>query len=214
MRIAVLSLTRNRLDYSKHCFSRLQEYAGLPFDHFILDQGSTDGTPAWLKSEYKPKGLMLLPENIGISQGMNQLLDLAGDRDVYVKLDNDCELTDKDTFPKVLELLTDKLILSPKVQGLSSPPPIHTRDGRLGFLAQLGGIFMAVPGWVFEQYRYPAGLPTWGMDDVDLSAWFTNKGGRVAYIMDMAVNHYETTAGQWERFPEYFEQKKREGLPL
>ena len=48
MNIAVLSLTRDRLDYTKHCFGRLIELAGCDFDWYITDQGSNDGTVDWL----------------------------------------------------------------------------------------------------------------------------------------------------------------------
>ncbi len=52
MRIAVLTLTRDRLDYTQHCFQTLQEFAGCDFDHYVLDQGSTDDTVDCLVGEY------------------------------------------------------------------------------------------------------------------------------------------------------------------
>jgi GT2 family glycosyltransferase len=44
MNVAVLTLTRDRLPYTQHCFATLKENAGCDYDHIVLDQGSTDGT--------------------------------------------------------------------------------------------------------------------------------------------------------------------------
>src|SRR3954470_1220847 len=101
MRVAVLTLTRDRLAYTRHCFSKLHEYAGCDFDHYVLDQGSTDGTAEWLRDEYDPDFLCLSPRNLGISPGMNKLLDWTqetGDHDVVVKFDNDCKLMTPNTL--------------------------------------------------------------------------------------------------------------------
>lgn len=215
-RVAILSVTRNRLDYTKHCFGKLHELAGHPFDHFVFDNGSDDGTFTWLKTQ-KLKGAIYSDHNQGVAVPMNQLLDLAGpDYDLYVKFDNDCELTSGDTLAQIVELMDEKLILSPKIEGLRSPPGVGSVEGRLGYPAMIGGIFMAVPSWVYVDsgYRYPADSPLWGMDDVNLCNWFANHGGRVAYVMDLIANHYETTDGQWARYPEYFAIKVAEGLPV
>ena len=59
MRVAVLSLTRDRLVYTRHCFAKLHEFAGCEFDHYVLDQGSKDGTDEWLTMEYQPEYLYL-----------------------------------------------------------------------------------------------------------------------------------------------------------
>src|SRR5512134_1510981 len=95
MRVAVLTLTRDRLEYMQHCFASLRHNAGCDYDHFVLDQGSTDGTQRWLMNGVYA-GLSLLHENIGISRGHNKLLDMiqvVGTYDVYVTFDNDCEVT-------------------------------------------------------------------------------------------------------------------------
>ena len=115
---------------------------------------------------------------------------------------------------QIIDLMTDKLILSPKIEGLRSPPGVGEVQGRLGYPAMIGGIFMCVPAWVYDDYRYNEGNPVWGMDDVNMCNHFANKGGRVAYVMALIANHYETTDGQWARYPEYFATKIAEGLPV
>lgn len=213
LRVAVLSITRDRIGYTKHCFGRLDELAGYPFDHYVFDNGSQDGTQEYL-SRRDLKGLILSDKNLGICVAMNRLLDLAGSYDYIIKFDNDCELTDENTLGQIVELMTDKLILSPRIEGLRSPPGVGEVKGRLGYPAMIGGIFMCVPGWVYQDYRYNEGNPVWGMDDVNMCNHFANQGGRVAYVMDLTANHYETTDGQWARYPDYFATKISEGLPV
>lgn len=231
-RIAVLTLTRDRLEYTKHCFQRLTEYAGCPYDHYILDQGSTDGTVAWLERRTRAADHLAdttgtsvrdyffpQPSNIGISRGMNLLLDEAVPRgyDLFVKFDNDCEVTQPGTLARIAELADDQWILGPQVEGLNDPPggieTVQHKGAIVKVLGQIGGIFTCVPAWVYREFRYDENNPTWGMDDCQLSGWFQARGGRLGYIQDLHVNHYETTAGQWARYPAYFRQKMSEGLP-
>ena len=105
--VAVLSVTRDRIDYTKHCFAKLHEHAGVAFDHFVFDNGSEDGTQEWLVEEYDPAMFILSPENIGRCKALNQLLDETAemdDYDVIVEFDNDCELTQPDTLRTIAEL--------------------------------------------------------------------------------------------------------------
>lgn len=198
-KVAVLSLTRDRLAYTQACFASLREFAGVPFDHYVFDNASTDGTWEWISSQpgiWPSKST----ENIGISRAMNYQIDYAKNKgyDWYVKFDNDCELTTPNTLRDSLQ--DPNWILSPRIQGLDSPPAIEREvdvNGiRVGETTILGGIFMAVPAWVFDEYRHDESNPVWGMDDVKLVEWFRGRGGRVGYMLDHPANHYLSTAGQ------------------
>lgn len=216
MNVAVFSLCRDRLDFTKHCFQTLRANAGCHFDHYVLDQGSTDGTGEWLENQ----GVRLtsLTENVGISRGLNTLLDEAGlGYDVYVKFDNDCELLSRNTLAHACEIVTTwpDWIVSPKIEGLNQPPGVEefVQIGpvRLGRVGMIGGIFQAVPGWVFQKgYRHDEDNPTWGMDDVGLGSWFQGQGGKLGYMLGYIANHYQTTEGQKQTYPEYWERKKTE----
>jgi len=216
--IAVLSLTRDRLDYTKHCFRTLREMAGCEFDHYVFDNGSTDGTQDWLRWEYNPEHLILSPENIGVCRGLNAMLDAAfeiEDYDVIVKFDNDCELTQHKTLATVARL-TDQggCLLSPRILGLRQPPQ-PTRELRIGEetildVPQIGGIFLASPSWVFQEFRYNENNPLYGRDDVDLCWWFREQGGTCGYVKRFEAWHYETTDGQEARYPEYWSRKMAE----
>ncbi len=222
--VAVLSLTRDRLDYTKHCFSSLHENAGIEFDHYILDQGSEDGTPEWLDDdhyalEHPDCYIYPLTENIGINRGLNRLIHDAHDLDDYdviVKVDNDCELTQPNTLRDVAMLaLEGGCILSPRILGLRNPPKPF-RELTIGAeviedVPQIGGIFMAVPAWAYDEFRYDERKMIY--DDVDICAWWRQRGGTCGYVKRLEAWHYETTDGQHERYPEYFERRVAEGMP-
>lgn len=226
MRVAVLSLTRDRIDYTRHCFETLRQNAGCEFDHFVLDQGSTDGTTEWLDEEFgaeRLRSVQFEPTNIGVNRGMNALLDtvrLCGDYDVITKIDNDCEVLTPSTLRDVCALAVRwDAILSPRILGLRSPPPtigrLEDETAAVDLTQLIGGIFMAVPAHVFtvEKYRHDESGPVWGHDDTRLCSWFRSTGGVTGYVVGYEANHYETTDGQHARYPEYFERRVAEGGP-
>ena len=218
MRIAVLSLTRDRLDYTRHCFASLEANAGCDYDHLVYDQGSTDGTKDWLADGFRGDFLDG-HENIGICRALNQLLaasQAAYNHDVIVRFDNDCEVTQPDTLRTVCEVALEyDAIVAPRVNGLLNPPPVvgHAQAGAhvIEETAILGGIFMAVPARLFNElgYRYDETMPPWTGDEA-IVPWWRNQGGCAGYLQGFEVNHYETTAGQRDRHPDYWARKDRE----
>jgi len=218
--VAVLTLTRDRLDYTRRAFASLQEFAGCTYDHFVLDQGSEDGTQAWL-ADYEDTHpwcqVHALDENIGIPAGLNHLLDRidVGEYDAIVHFDNDCELTQPNTLRDLCKLVVQgNAILSPRILGLQNPPQ-PTRELRIGDdtildIPQIGGIMLTAPAWWYDDYRYPATLPKWGLDDSHICATFRAAGGTCGYVKRLEAWHMDGTEGQRERFPSYFERKDLE----
>lgn len=204
--VAVLTLTRDRVDYTRHCLTRLRDLAGCDFDHYLLDQGSTDETVDWLQDEYRPHTLVTLNENVGIARGMNLLLDLAlraDDYDVIVKVDNDCELASHGAVRDcAIEAATRRVACSPVIRGLRSPVP----------LGVIGGIFFAVPADFYHGWRCPEQVPLWAGDD-DLTARARELAMPIGYLTQHEAWHYETTDGQHARYPDYFARKRFEGCP-
>jgi glycosyltransferase involved in cell wall biosynthesis len=225
VRILVITLTRDRLEYTQPCFRKLRENAGCEFEHWVLDNGSRDYTPQWLTDELNFAGIQaafLRDENLGISGGMNFVLDKMDeweeDFDVIVKFDNDCELTEPDTLRTVAELtLAGNAILSPRILGLNNPPQatgtFNIADRTIEDIPQIGGIFLSVPGKWYDSYRYPTDGPLWGLDDSSICHAYRKTGGRCGYVKGLTANHYETTSGQHARFPEYFQRTLAEGKP-
>ncbi len=92
MKIAIFTLTKDRLELTKQMMASLDKNTHIPFDHYIIDQGSTDGTVEWLKTfTYKLGKLYVFPlvKNIGINSGDNFALDKIGKRNnIILKLYN------------------------------------------------------------------------------------------------------------------------------
>lgn len=218
MRIAVLSLTRDRLAYTKHCFETLNKRAGCRFGHFVLDQGSTDGTLQWLSEVYRPTALVVSPENIGIHKGWNRLLSEAedhGEYDAFVTFDNDCEVLERGTLRRVCRVAVEnRAVLSPTVLGLKNPPVptsfVTMSNEPVGLFPTPGGIFRCLPAAFTHQFSFDTRMPIWGGDEQHVGRQALLRGFRIGYLMDWHVNHYETTVGQEATYPEYFERKYAE----
>lgn len=220
MRIAVLSLTRDRVDYTIHCFDSLRRNGGEVFDHYILDQASEDGTLDYLEgyAESYP-GVTVIPceQNIGIHRGHNTLLDAAGalEYDVYVTFDNDCEVTMPGTLAVAARIANrGDWIVSPTVQGLNFPPqpgaPVSVEGEQVGMFPALGGIFRCMPGWFADEFRFDDTMPYWGGDERAVGVAADQRGVNMGYLLNWHVNHYETTRGQEARYPSYFSRKMQE----
>ncbi len=218
MNIAVLSLTRDRLDYTKHCFASLREHAGCDYDHWVYDNGSTDGTQAWLKTEEdagRIKYAWCNAMNVGIYPALNWLLHMVEpfDYDVVVNFDNDCEVLVPGTLNVVgaVALASPGSVIGPVVQGLRNPVAIQRETFipyRVGVTDRIGGIFMPIP----NGFRYPEG-GAYAHHDGLVCAQALQNGHTVGQLLDYPVNHYETTDGQHSRYPEYFSRRRAEGIP-
>lgn len=217
MKVAVLTLTRDRLSYTQHCFASLAENAGCEYDHFVLDQGSTDGTTEWLIEQEFAAGIFL-GENIGISRGMNRLLDASAevdDYDVVCTFDNDCEVTMPGTLAACAEVARHgEWVVSPRVEGLKFPPPygepVEYRGQRIGPYQEMGGIFRVMPGEFARSFRFKESNPLWGHDERDVGRACRDRGLGSGYLVDWSVNHYRTTVGQEQELPGYFRRKLAE----
>jgi glycosyltransferase involved in cell wall biosynthesis len=104
---------------------QLKETAGVEYDHFILDNGSTDGTVEWFKSLKKRpwKVLSCVPKNLGLWCGIQHIIDMTHNfkgYDYVIKIDNDMEFLEKDWLKNLIKVYekADFDILSPFVEGV------------------------------------------------------------------------------------------------
>lgn len=222
-KVAIYTLTRDRLEYTKYNFTRLKEMAKYPYDHFIVDNGSKDGTVEWLnENKDQFKDIHFYPENEGISTASNKALDMikeAGNYDLIIKMDNDCEVNYDGIIERIVRLYDNmpplrKMMLSPRVEGINNQPHRYLKtmidDCEIGLTSMVGGLFHIIPGELYQQFRHIQDLPLASRQDDEICQWFKALGGEIGYIEPIVVNHYETTNGQAQRFPEYFERKFRE----
>jgi glycosyltransferase involved in cell wall biosynthesis len=170
--------TFNRLALTRKCLASLKKHTRWPHTLTVVDNGSTDGTPAFL-SRLHADGLIdrlfLLPENRGVSVAAN-LAWAAGDEPFFLKLDNDMEITSPGWVEAALGPMLRAgvaALAGPRLPGSSHPFETTELPGgerALAALSSLSGAALFIPreareelGWFNEDY----GL--YGHEDADYS---------------------------------------------
>jgi len=219
-KVAIFTLTLERLDYTKRMYGALTKTAGYDFDWFVIDQGSKDGTVEWLKSTRAK--LKENKKNEGIEVGWNQAIKMirkAGDYDIVVKLDNDAEVMTEGWLAKMIDIFerNSRLVLSPYVEGLEDSPGgvlrqrlsgdspyVMIGDTVLGVVPNLGGICFASPLSLYKDFEFPKHLM--GNKDYYLSKYALRSGYGLFYVEELKVAHMDTTSGQKKKYPAYFKK--------
>ncbi len=239
-KVAIFSITYDRLEYTKKCFYSLYKTAGYEFDHYIVDNGSTDGTIDWLKSQGKRdwcEYIQLIPNlvNKGISAASNQAIDsimmtpvakkLTGEEvetknyDIIVKVDNDCFFHNQGWLAKMVEIwkANHRIALSCYVQGLKDNPGGAPRLFRgqikgevVGITKHIGGICHFVDASAYKDFRWDEHAFLHGVQDVEFSQYLLSQGFQMGYLENWYCEHFEGTEGQHNRYPDYFERRKFE----
>jgi len=224
--VAIYSMTYNRLTYTKQSFVSLWEKADYPFEHFIFDQGSTDGTPEWL-GEYEAlhKGkvhIIYSEDNKGISIASNRLVDeIVKDNKfrIIMKSDNDALYTSKGFLKKMVEIwkVNHCLALSCYVNGLRDNPGGAQRIGYgkikgqlIGMTKHLGGICHFVDALAYKYFRWDTEDFLHSKQDVELSQYLIMNNLQMGYLENFYLDHINGTSGQEKDYPEYFELRKKE----
>ena len=129
--VSVVTLTHNKLDYTRRCLTGLLETSYSPWELVVVDNGSTDGTREWLgefrlAAEKSGVSVVIIANdgNIGCSTARNQGAERArGERVVF--MDNDVALRRRDWLAGLgacLDRHDDAGIVGPK---LVYPFPPH-----------------------------------------------------------------------------------------
>lgn len=236
LRAAVFTFVMDRLDYTKKMASRMTETAGYPFDWFVIDNGSVDGTDEWFKDRARRDagGKVFYhrnEKNVGIAKAWNQAADLiAGkmaapqrtDYDILIKIDNDCEMMSEGWLKEMIEIFERNrmVVLSPYVEGLEDSPGgvLRQRSGKdpyvlindrvLGVVPNLGGICFAAPRELYKDFRFEASSFYAGNKDYMLSIYARQNGYTLFYMEELRCYHIDGTLGQQKRYPDYFAEKK------
>ena len=221
-KIAFFTLTFNRLEYTKKMFKSIHKTTKYPFDHYVVDNGSTDGTKKYLK-ELKKKGwikeIIFNKENAGIPYSSNQALDAINpEKYTYImKVDNDALFKTKGWLEAMMSIYerNEMLCLSPYIEGLAGMPGGTPRmvygnlaGEFLGMVEHLGGIVTIAPSKVYLDWRWPEGAFMQGGNDVIFCAYVQKFGYQLAYLENYKVEHVEGTIGQENRYPDYFKNKE------
>ena len=218
MKIAVFTLCKNRLEYTKLFMESLEAKTHIPFDHYILDQGSTDGTIKYLSNFKKKSGnlyLFPLPKNIGINRGFNFLLDKINNYDVITPLDNDALILTDAWLEKCIGVLRPKLLISPFVEGLiinrgGINRVGYDKESNIGFTPAIGGICMIGLAKTWKEDIGVLEFPTPYHSNMDMTVCFRLylKGYKFGYKEDVIIRHLDTTLGQEKKYKDYFMLRK------
>jgi GT2 family glycosyltransferase len=215
-RVSILIVTYNNLDLTRLCLASLQRHAGaVPFEIIVVDNASSDGTPAWLRAtaarNLVPLTVELNGDNRGFAAGNNQAAARARG-ELLVFLNNDCVVTPGwlDTLVAHLDRDPALALLGPVTNsGGNAEAQLGTRYADLdGMLAFAGDYTRAHAGQVVdvsmlalfcavmsrEHFRAVGGLDEgYGrglFEDDDLALAVKRRGGRVALARDVFVHHY------------------------
>ncbi len=221
--VAVFSLTKDRLYYTQTCFTSLREKAGYPFYHIVVDNGSKDGTIKWLENEYKPDHLIKNNENKGISIAQNQAVNYLLKNvkpDIIIAVDNDCLLISDDIIKIIVSMFKKNrmLCISPYPEGLKDNPGGSPRstygnlDGQfMGITNHIGGFFKATSSLPFiNGFRWSEDVPKHAFQDIEFSQYLVNHGYTLGYLENLKIEHFESSASQQKRYPEYFQERIKE----
>jgi len=225
VRVAVFSITYDRLKYTKKAFKSLNETAEYPFDHFVVDNGSKDGTKKVLRDNFDEDHLIINKDNKGISIASNQALELitrSGEYDCILKFDNDCMCITPGWLLKMVDIYKSnhRLALSCYVQGLRDNPGGAPRIGYgrirgelVGLTKHLGGICHFVSAKGYEGWRWPEDEQLHGLQDLEFSQHLLQSGYQMAYLENYFVSHGPLgTEAQQRDYPNYFERRKGEKI--
>lgn len=109
-RVSVLLTCYNHLPYLRQAWTALLEQTYTDWDAIVLDDGSTDGTRAWLSELSDPRARVVLNEtNLGTYGTLNRGLEMAQGEFVAVLNDDDLWL------PRKLEAQVAMLDANPKI---------------------------------------------------------------------------------------------------
>lgn len=218
-RVAVFSITYDRLSYTKKSFETLQKTAKYQFDHLVIDNGSTDGTTEWLLKN--SHWHILNPNNYGISKASNQAIEeiKKKDYDIIVKWDNDCFGLTPGWLEKMVDIWKSNhmFALSCYVQGLVDNPGGSPRVGYgtvkgqlIGVTQHLGGICHFVDAHAYDKFKWNDNSFLHGVQDMEMSQYLRFNGYTMGYLENYFVSHGLGTEQQKKDFKEYFERRKKE----
>lgn len=220
-RVAVFTLTYDRLDYTKKSFASLKKTAGYPYDHFVVDNGSKDGTVEYLKKGFKR--VQFNENNEGISKASNDAIKMIKNHnryDIVVKWDNDCTGLTKGWLAKMIEIWKSNRIfaLSCYVQGLVDNPGGSPRIGfgtikgeLIGISRHLGGICHFIDAKAYDKFEWDEKSFLHGVQDREFSQYTGFRGYSMGYLENFFVSHGPLgTEQQKKDYPKYFERRKKE----
>lgn len=223
-KVAIYTISYDRKEYTQKMWEYVKDSGEYPFDWFVYDNGSQDGSVELLNAlkldNDNFKLLVTSEKNKGITIASNVLVDaiMKEDYQIVIKVDNDCQMMTKGWLSTIVDLWkrNHKLYVSPYVEGLVDNPGGAHRVGTayigpymVEVTQHIGGIFAAIDSSAYKEFRWTDQF-LHGNQDAEASRAFRELNFMPCYIPIHRVLHMDTTEGQHQKFPAYFERRKKE----
>lgn len=208
MKVAVVFLTFNRLEFSQRAVLNNLEKASYPIEEVcFLDNGSTDGTKEWLETLKGKK--VFNSENRGIAEGYNQLYGMVGEVDLIARPSSDmCMPQD---WLKAMVGWHEKIPRTGIVAMVSRSYLDCYHSRFLGDKVLVNGYEIqpanALGSIVFKRELAKLKLPEFGKYGYDDTIWTekVRKAGYLNYYCEGVAEDYPQE--EREKYPEYFNWK-------
>lgn len=194
IKVLIITMTYNRLEMTKKYLGQLKDKAGFKYKHIVVDNGSSDGTPEWLKQN----NYDVIPnvKNVGIARAWEQGVDYAINElgfkpDLVGKFDDDCFIETDDILKKMVEFVSKNknCSVSPIDLNIETAyiPKRVSREDKIGnyrvrVTTHTGGMFVLMP---IEAYNVIRGVEK----DVIRGEVLRINGFKNVYLKDLSVRH-------------------------
>lgn len=191
MRAHIGVVTWNRLELTRRCLTSLLQKTPPGYGLTVVDNGSSDGTPAFLlhlAETHLHMRVRLLRRNMGVAVASNLAWDDAAEADFFVKLDNDVEVCDPQWLHRLMRVLDENPQLGMagyKLCAKHEGAPFTLPDGTPALeVPCCNGACACIAHAVHERLGFwNEGFGRYGYEDLDYS-WRARKAGyRPVYVM-------------------------------
>jgi hypothetical protein len=102
-------------------------------------------------------------------------------------------------------------VVAPRVRGLQHPPAAFAKTViekyRFSFLEIIGGICRVMPREILKDFRFNELMPMAHGGDATFAEYCLRHTYPMAYVENVIVRHMDSTTGQEQKLPEYFDRK-------
>lgn len=235
-KVSVIVLTFNQLDFTRRCLRSLDRFTQYPnWELIIVDNASTDGTPAFLQEYAQTRGhvrLTLNEKNVGFAAGNNQGARQADGR-FLVFLNNDTYVTAGWLSDLLAHFAADPQLglLNPVTNNIGNEAKIDLAYETMAQMASVSRAYtrshakerMSLTGAAFFCVMIPTSVwkevgeldEKYGMgffEDDDYSMRARKKGYSLACAEDVFIHHHLSASFNKmtdERRKELFERNKK-----
>lgn len=136
---AIVILNFNGRDYLRRFLPALLQDLPTYCQVYVADNGSTDGSLAWLADHYPRLATIDLQENYGFAEGYNRALEQVSE-DIYVLLNSDVEVSPGWLAPCLQAFQEDPLVaaVQPKIRAYHEPDYFEYAGAAGGWIDVLG----------------------------------------------------------------------------